>query len=213
MARFKLRKKQGTLFVILYTKLLFLLPLTILIFFHTAFYPLWMAWANYATPFYTTTALEVGQKSLAKSIFNKDVLDSISLSDSERLHAYDVVGLVRLIIALTIIALLFILALSDKKRIFLSPLFRTSVSLFYGIALLFIFIMFIGFYETLFLKFHTIIFTNDFWLLPQESLLLNIYPPKYFQHMLSILLTLSFIFYIVSIIISYSSYKAYEEKY
>lgn len=107
---------------------------------------------------------------------NKSELNAILYQEIEILHLSDVKNLVLAVQIKTISLALAIYFILKKWRLNLIKVFKFALIE----VLLFTFIIYFSF-GFLFLKFHELIFKNDFWILdPNIHLLIIIFPPEFF---------------------------------
>ena len=208
----RLIQQVRTLIVaVLYSFILLFVSLTLLIFIHTYFYSFWLTTTGYTSEYFSSHELVASQNILAGALFEQP-LSGVALSHRERLHIADVVDIATAVVFSTAIAIVLLLLVGDTKPrqfIFTSTLFRIAVSITYSIPFIAAGFFLLRSFDEAFLLFHTIAFTNDFWQLYPTDLLINVYPPIFFKHMLYALLTLSLFFYIISITFSFILERRY----
>jgi integral membrane protein (TIGR01906 family) len=97
-------------------------------------------------------------------------------TEREIIHLHDVKNLVNILRIMIYILLLMIIILFITNKNF-SYMLIISGLITIGIILIILLFNF----NLLFVKFHELLFTNDYWLLPENSLLINTYPIEFFM--------------------------------
>lgn len=131
----------------------------------------------------------------------------IVLTENEQIHMMDVSQLLHWNFVLCIALLsCFLLSLLYLYRTNQWSVMRTSTIL---ASLVFVLILGVGLFsfDALFTLFHQVVFRNNLWLLPQDSILLRLFPAKFFfDQFIGIVLT-AFMWFILLIIGSYRLIK------
>lgn len=196
---------------LLYAVSLILVPISVLIFSHTLLYQKWITFRNYESPYYAQHEIIVMQQQLDNAVYGVSVIN-LPLTEREQIHVHDVADLTFSIAFISAIVLVLLSLLSDSRKdhfVFSSMYFRIAVTVWYMLPVFFIGGSFIVSFDQTFLYFHSIAFKNDAWLLYPSDILINVYPPEFFQDMILLLLTLSVVSYIVTIVLSYYLEKKY----
>lgn len=190
---------------------LFITPLLLLIIFQALIFNL-----NFYDYYYQSTELyqNYSQSELLSSIDNilqyitgQANLNTALYQEKEILHLADIKNLLLAIQIITIgltIALFFLF--KKWRRV---NLLHISGYVIAEVILVALFIFFL--FEPIFLKFHKLIFTNDFWLLdPQIHWLIVIYPPEFF--FLALISTFFITILITILSIAYLSLNKFRNK-
>jgi integral membrane protein (TIGR01906 family) len=120
-------------------------------------------------------------------------LNTNNYSEKEISHLNDVRNLIHLswlIILIQILILIFV-----KKEFFYGGLFSLIFILLLSLTLLS--------FQDSFTAFHEILFTNDNWLLPENSALIQLFPESFFQECFKQIIFIDIIFSLLSMIIGY----------
>jgi uncharacterized membrane protein len=103
----------------------------------------------------------------------------LNLSENEHVHMKDVQIIFRNIkIAWIFIGALFLYLFFTKKIPFRKHL--SSFLNYIGAFIIFLIFLALSFFQKSFFLFHRLLFSNDLWLLPPDSLLLVLYPSSFF---------------------------------
>ena len=200
-----------TIFTLVLTESLFVTPLVILAEFHSTFYAVWVITSKHVSSYFSVTELVIAQQRLMENLFTS-LPSTLTFMEKELLHLQDIVYLlIGLYVYLAALVTTLIVMFFWKKirDFFITGRFRRLLTVLVWGSIAFILVGIRFAFEPIFLLLHENIFTNDYWLLPESALLINIYPPHFFEDMLFLALTLTVIFYIVTIAISYSLEKKY----
>lgn len=113
-------------------------------------------------------------------------LDATFYSEKEILHLKDVKGLIglanfQLVVNIVILTSLFVVLLTGRKAT-LAIIALKWGSLASVIAVITLWLASLAKFDLLFTKFHQISFSNDFWLLPENSSLIKMFPPQFFAN-------------------------------
>ncbi len=114
----------------------------------------------------------------------------VFFTTEEVIHMHDVKVLIDVVFALLaisiVLAALFLRRQRDKLHILKNAALFTTI--FYGITLTLIFFNF----DRTFYVFHEILFRNNFWLLPEDDMLIKMYPENLFYDYAKFWLIISF---------------------
>ncbi|MEK6940887.1 MAG: DUF1461 domain-containing protein [Nanoarchaeota archaeon] len=135
------------------------------------------------------TYKQIQEVNISSELLINHLKGEIDLADyfteKENIHLDDVKKLLKInkliIIALGIIISSASLSLIIKKRFISLCGYITNSSLISIAFYLILIIIIISWFEISFVKFHEILFTNDFWLLDQNSLLITLFPQRFFE--------------------------------
>jgi len=127
--------------------------------------------------------------------FKGGELDTESYTDVEVVHLYDVLLLVKasLAVMLFMIFTILVTSLRESKRVIRKGLINGGIG---GLVLTVAFSLLLLNFSSSFLKFHELFFTNDFWMLSSDTLLIQMFPESFFYaavvHIIFYSLTFSF---------------------
>lgn len=116
-------------------------------------------------------------------------------TSEEIIHLHDVKVIVDVATLFVLLALLFPTLFAKKVKNIIFPAKSASVivMLAYGVILTFVLFDF----DKAFYKFHEILFTNSFWLLPETDMLIRMYPENLFYDYAKLWFATSFIISII----------------
>jgi len=115
-------------------------------------------------------------------------------------HLYDVKGFVQSSLIIALIPILILIAISffkKGKEVFLS---KTLLQWYWWVTAFTMTVVGIGsiYFDVAFLSLHNLLFTNDWWQLYPENLLIQLFPQEFFMYLLKITLTAVLVFTIVN---------------
>ena len=198
-------------FVIVVAQLLFITPIILLIKVHTKLYGGWAILSQHTSSFFTVPELTYAQKFLMDNLFYS-LPSFLTFTEREILHIQDITFLIIGIFVYfaALLAILAVLIFSKNIRnFFITKSFRIYISFIVFSSVLVVTTSIYFSFDKLFIFLHKLIFNNEYWLLANDALLINIYPPQFFKHMMFFALTFMIIFYIITVAISYSLEKKY----
>lgn len=126
--------------------------------------------------------------------FKGNELNSNYFSDKEISHLKDVRNLIWMSLVILIILTIILLISISNKEIFLGSLFSIILTILLALTLLS--------FSTSFVYFHQILFTNNNWLLPANSTLIQTLPESFFEKAFIKILITNFIISILLLLIS-----------
>lgn len=132
------------------------------------------------------------------SYFQGQELEETSYSQREVLHLKDVRTLIWASWTFIIIFSLLIIYLLIKNKNYKKELYKGGI---YSLITIAIFSFSLLFFTQFFTLFHEILFTNDLWLLPTDSLLIQMFPERFFIQSTKQILLYSLILSLLCIII------------
>lgn len=118
---------------------------------------------------------KIANENLLNYLENKEEL-KFNYTERELVHLEDVKGLFDLLNVIIYMIAFIILAILIFNKEKLSDVLMISG----GITILIILILSMFNFESLFTRFHELIFTNDYWLLDENTLLIRTYPTGFF---------------------------------
>jgi len=120
-------------------------------------------------------------------------LNTDNYSEKEISHLKDVRNLIHL--SWLIILILIIILIFVKKEFFYGGLFSLIFILLLSLTLLS--------FQDSFVTFHELLFTNDNWLLPENSTLIQLFPENFFHECFKQVIFIDIIFSLLSMVIGY----------
>ncbi len=127
-------------------------------------------------------------------------LQKENYSEREILHLKDVRNLIWSSWILIFLLLIPIIYSSFKKKDLKKELYKGGI---YTLVLTFLLGLALLSFSSSFTLFHELLFTNDLWLLPADSLLIQMFPQEFFIESTKQILLYSFIFSLFIIIVGY----------
>ena len=175
-------KALSYLIIVLLTPTLLLLNFRFLVF-NQSYYQNQFKKLNVYQTIDENIAIAQSNKLIAYLCCNKE-LDAEFYTQREKDHLKDVKSIIQRVnyqLYINLFALLtiaFILTVNKKKNLLQEGTKQASV--FGLMAMFLLFVASIFNFEFLFVKFHQVTFANDYWLLPQNSNLINLFPQEFF---------------------------------
>lgn len=127
-------------------------------------------------------------------------LNSTNYSEEEVLHLKDVRNLILISLIINIILLVLIIIFSFQTKNLSKEFIYGGI---YSIILIFILSLTLISFSDSFITFHKLLFTNNYWLLPENSTLIQMFPETFFNEALKQILFNSVIFSLGSVAIGY----------
>ena len=175
-------KALSYLIIVLLTPTLLLLNFRFLVF-NQSYYQNQFKKLNVYQTIDENIAIAQSNKLIAYLCCNKE-LDAKFYTQREKDHLKDVKSIIQRVnyqLYINLFALLtiaFILTVNKKKNLLQEGTKQASV--FGLMAMFLLFVASIFNFELFLVKFHQVTFANDYWLLPQNSNLINLFPQEFF---------------------------------
>jgi len=132
--------------------------------------------------------------------FKGHELTTENFSERESIHLQDVRNLIwlSLLVGALLAIPVFYSLRTDAAAVIQKQFLKGGL---YGIALTALLALTLLFFSQAFTAFHQILFTNDYWLLPADSTLIQMFPQEFFIAATKQILLYSFVFSILSIVV------------
>lgn len=198
-------------FILALSLIIFLLPISLYIGFLSLRKPIYKTLVVQSGLFSTEENVKEAVDSLVHGLLTTTKIEfpsaGIALTDSEQIHMRDVSYLLKFnwilgLLLLTGFIFSLIILLKTKSWILLR---QSSIIA----SILFLIILGLGLFsfEGLFTLFHQVLFRNDLWLLPQDSILLQLFPADFFFRQFITIVMSSFVWFAALYIVSIRQIK------